>query len=277
MSGLFEGKGGAEIARAMAELKSAEQSRAQFDALAALDTATRDFVADALEKDVLQLAQTFRGYIDEMGTAPAKAAWVATEAPDTAAAIHEEKALTEVVQQVVKLKGDAADPLLKAMAQEISKLTKEQTNTENAVYGAIFDAIEKTMRAEGVISRAEENDRLAKIEKAFGWRMSVAVKEHFNAAGKYQQFAEAPTEEESKAQLQAIKGILLKSDEEATLGYLKATDAFMAVARRVGTDADLAALLPKNNFDATDVDVLEKHKLPSLAALVKTAIQNKPQ
>ena len=70
--------------------------------------------------------------------------------------------------------------------------------------------------------------------------------------------------------------MLTKSDEEATLGYLKATDVFMSVARRVGSDDELAALLPKNKFDAADVEVLEKHKLPSLAALVKTSIRNKP-
>jgi len=40
----------------------------------------------------------------------------------------------------------------------------------------------------------------------------------------------------------------------------------MAVARRAGTGADLAALLPENDFGAADVDVLEKQKLPSLAA-----------
>ncbi|MDF3025617.1 MAG: hypothetical protein K0R10_2978, partial [Alphaproteobacteria bacterium] len=142
---------------------------------------------------------------------------------------------------------------------------------------AVFDAVEKVMIANGIMPKAEENARLEKIQDAFGWRMSVAVKEHFNAAGKFQQFAQAPTDAENEQQRNALRGLLMKSDAEATLGYLKATDVFMGVARRVGSDADLAALLPKKDFDATDVDVLEKNKLPSLAALVKTAIQNKPK
>lgn len=277
MSDLFKDKTATQIARAMAELTSETQSKAQFDALTKLDAATRDVVVNALEKDILQLADTFRGYIDRMGMATAKAAWVNTKAPDTTAAIHEEQALTVVIQQVAQLKGDAADPLLKAMAQEISQLTKEQTNTENAVYGLLFDAIDKTMQAAGVLPKAEEKTRLAKIEKAFGWRMSVAVKEHFNAAGKYQQFAQAPTAAENEAQKRALKGLLFKSDEEATLSYLRSTDVFMSVARRVGDDAELGALLPKKNFDAADVELLEKHKLPSLAALVKATLPNKPQ
>ncbi|MBL8714345.1 MAG: hypothetical protein JNM12_15750 [Alphaproteobacteria bacterium] len=277
MTNLFQGKTGAEIARAMGELTSAEQTRAQFAALAALPAETRDVVVDALEKDLLQLTGTFRSYIDDMGMAPAKSAWINTKAPDTQAAIREEQALAEIVQQLAVLKGNAADPLVTAAAQEIAKLTPAQTGTENAVYGAIFDAIEKVMIASGIMPKAEENERLEKIHDAFGWRMSVAVKEHFNAAGKFQQFAQAPTEAENEQQRNALRGLLTKSDEEATLGYLKATDVFMSVARRVGSDADLAALLPKNNFDATDVEVLEKHKLPSLAALVKTSIQNKPK
>lgn len=275
MTNLFQGKTGAEIARAMGELSSADQTRAQFAALAALPAETRDVVVNALEKDLLQLTGTFRTYIDDMGMAPAKSAWVNTKAPDTQAAIREEQALAEIVQQLAVLKGNTADPLV-AAAQEIAKLTPAQTGTENAVYGAIFDAIEKVMIASGIMPKAEENERLAKIEDAFGWRMSVAVKEHFNAAGKFQQFAQAPTEAENEQQRNALRGLLLKSDEEATLGYLNATDVFMSVARRVGSDDELAALLPKNKFDATDVEVLEKHKLPSLAALVKTSIQNKP-
>lgn len=276
MTNLFQGKTGAEITRAMGELTSAEQTRAQFAALAALPAETRDTVVDALEKDLLQLTGTFRTYIDDMGMAPAKSAWINTKAPDTQAAIREEQALAEIVQQLAVLKGNAADPMVAAAAQEIAKLTPAQTGTENAVYGAIFDAIEQVMVANGIMPKAEENERLEKIHDAFGWRMSVAVKEHFNAAGKFQQFAQAPTEAENEQQRNALRGLLTKSDEEATLGYLKATDVFMSVARRVGSDDELAALLPKNNFDATDVEVLEKHKLPSLAALVKTSIQNKP-
>lgn len=276
MTNLFQGKTGAEIARAMGELSSADQTSAQFAALAALPAETRDVVVNALEKDLLQLTGTFRTYIDDMGMAPAKSAWINTKAPDTQAAIREEQALAEIVRQLAVLKGNAADPVTAAAAQEIAKLTPAQTGTENAVYGAIFDAIEQVMVANGIMPKAEENERLAKIEDAFGWRMSVAVKEHFNAAGKFQQFAQAPTEAENEQQRNALRGLLLKSDEEATLGYLKATDVFMSVARRVGSDDELAALLPKNKFDAADVEVLEKHKLPSLAALVKTSIQNKP-
>lgn len=277
MTNLFEGKTVAEISHAMAELASAEQTKAQFRALDALPEGTRDSVVSALEKDVLEFAGTFRKHIDDMGMAPAKSAWVNTKAPDTEAAIREEQALAELVQQVASRKGNAADPMLTVAAQEIAKLTKEQAATENAVYGAVFDAVEKVMIANGIMPKAEENARLEKIQDAFGWRMSVAVKEHFNAAGKFQQFAQAPTDAENEQQRNALRGLLMKSDAEATLGYLKATDVFMGVARRVGSDADLAALLPKKDFDATDVDVLEKNKLPALAALVKTAIQNKPK
>jgi hypothetical protein len=277
MTSLFQGKTVAEISHAMAQLANPKQTKAQFKALKSLDAETRDGVVNALEKDVLDLAAQFREYIDRTGAGFAKKMWTDTKAPDTAAAINEEKALAEIVRQVARLKGGAADPLFKAIAQQVSKLTKDQKEIENTVYGAMFDAIEKVMIANGIMPKAEENARLEKIEDAFGWRMSVAVKEHFNAAGKYQQFAAEPTADEIAAQKNALKGLLLKSDAEATLGTLKATDVFMGVARRVGSDADLAALLPKKDFDAADVDLLEKNKLPSLAALVKTAIQNKPK
>lgn len=272
MTDLFQGKSAAEIARAMAELKSGAQTKAQFDALGKQDAATRDFVVNALEKDILQLAQTFTGYIDQMGAATAKAAFTGTKAPDTAAAVQEEQALTELIRQVVTLKGDAVDPLVKTMAQEISALTNTQAGTENAVYGAIFDAIEKNLAPQ-----LEEEKRLEKISDAFGWRLTIAVKEHFNAAGKYQQFAEEPTTAEKEAQVNAIKGLLWMSDKEAVINSLKATDIFMSVARRVGSDDELAALLPRDKLDAKDVEALEKNQLPSLAALVKTAIKNTPQ
>ncbi len=277
MTKLFDGKTPHEISRAMAGLHTKEQTKDQFNALKSLDAKTRDFVVNALERDVLELAAQFREYIDTAGSGFAKILWTNTKAPDTAAAINEEKALAEIVRQVAKLKGEAADPLFKQIALEVSKLTKDQEGIENALYGAMFDAIEKMMQASVPASASADIKRLAKIEDAFGWRMSIAVKEHFNAAGKYQQFAAEPTADEIAAQKSAIKGLLMKSDAEATLGTLKAADVFMGVARRVGSDADLAALLPKKDFEAADVDLLEKNKLPSLAALVKTAIQNKPQ
>ena len=67
------------------------------------------------------------------------------------------------------------------------------------------------------------------------------------------------------------------STADASLASLKSTDIFMQVARRVGTDAELAALLPVDKLDAEDAGILEKNHLDSLAALVKTALQNKPK
>ncbi|MBI1216691.1 MAG: hypothetical protein GC185_12845 [Alphaproteobacteria bacterium] len=268
----FEGKTAPEIVQAMSQLVSKEQSQAQFSALASLDAPTRALVVDGLEKNALLLADNFIGMVEDVGLARAKKQFTATKAPDTAAAVKEEQAITEIVRQVATAKGDAADPLIKTFAAEISKLTAEQTATENAVYGALFDAIEKTMG-----QQLEEQKRLMKIDDAFGWRLSVGVKEHFNNAGKYEQFAQAPTEAEKAEQKAAIKGLLFKSEPEAALAFLTATDVFMRVARRIGTDEELAGLIKADAFDAADVAVLEKNKLTSLAALVKTAIANKPK
>ena len=277
MPNLFDGKTRPEIARAMANLVSQEQTAAQFAALATLDEETREYVTNSLQKDVLSLAKNFRAMAEEVGMAPAKKRFTDIHAPDTAAAIREEQSLTELVGQLAKVKGEAADPLLKAIAQEIAALPKEQTGKENAVYGAVFDALEKTMRADGSLAKLEEKLRLAKLSDAFGWRVTVGVKEHFNSVGKLAAFAAAPTEAEKDEQKASMKGLLFKSETEASLSTLTATDVFMRVARRIGTDAELAALLPADRFQAGDAELLEKNKLTSLAALVKTALANKPK
>jgi uncharacterized protein YukE len=277
MPNLFEGKTRRDIARAMAVLVSKDQTEAQFSALAAQDAEAREYIVNALEKDVIELAGNFRAMIEEMGVAPAKARFTNLSAPDTAAALDEEQALTELVKQIAKLKGDTASPLLKAIAQEIAALPAEQKGKENAVYGAMFDALEKTMQADGSLAKLEDTLRLEKIQDAFGWRVTVGVKEHFNAIGKFKEFAAAPTAAEKEEQMASLKGLLFKSPADAAVASLTATDVFMRVARRVGSDAELAGLLPADRFDAKDVEVLEKNKLTSLAALVKTAIGNKPK
>lgn len=118
----------------------------------------------------------------------------------------------------------------------------------------------------------EEMKSLEKVHDATGWRFSVAVKEQFNNAGKYQKFATEYTEDESKEQKAAIRGLLHMSDEQSTMALLKATDIFVRVARRVGDDKDLAALLPAGKFDEKDAAVLEKCELKSLAAVVRARL-----
>lgn len=118
----------------------------------------------------------------------------------------------------------------------------------------------------------EEMKSLEKVHDATGWRFSIAVKEHFNAAGTYQKFATEYTEAESNEQKAAIRGLLHMSDEQSTLALLKATDVFLRVARRVGDDKDLATLLPAGKFDAKDAETLEKCELKSLAAVVRARI-----
>lgn len=118
----------------------------------------------------------------------------------------------------------------------------------------------------------EEKKSLEKVHDATGWRFSIAVKEQFNNAGKYEKFATEYTEAESNEQKAAIRGLLNMSDEQSTLALLKATDIFLRVARRVGDDKDLATLLPAGKFDAKDADALEKCELKSLAAMVRARI-----
>jgi hypothetical protein len=277
MPNLFDGKTRPQIARAMAHLVSKEETETQFTALAALDAETRDYVVNSLEKDVLDLAGKFRQMSEDMGIAAAKKKFTDINAPDTAAAIREEQALTELVRQLVKLKGDAANPLLKAIGEEISKIPATPAPKENVVYGAMFDALEKTMQADGSLATLDDKLRLQKLSDAFGWRVTVGVKEHFTNTGKIKAFAAAPTEDEKAEQKTAMRGLLFKSDAEAAVATLTATDVFMRVARRVGTDEELAGLLPAAKFDEKDVEVLEKNKLDSLAALVKKAIGNQPK
>ncbi len=118
----------------------------------------------------------------------------------------------------------------------------------------------------------EEKKSLEKVQDATGWRFSIAVKEHFNNAGKMADFAAAATPEETAEQKNAIRGLLSMSDDDSTRALLKATDVFLRVARRVGDDKDLAQLLPAGKFDAKDVAALEKLELKSLAAVVKARI-----
>ena len=118
----------------------------------------------------------------------------------------------------------------------------------------------------------DEKKRLAKIGDAFGWRVSVSVKEHFNKVGKFQDFAMASTPAEEAEQRQAMKGLFSMSEAQASFATLKATDVFMRVARRVGTDQEIAELLPKGVFDTKDAELLEKCELKSLAALVRTRV-----
>ncbi len=272
MSDMFDGKPAPVIAKEMAELVCKEQTEAQFAALAARDEKARSFVIDRLEKDALALIGNFQAMVEDEGLTRARKKFMGIRAPDPVAAVNEEQALTVIILQVVKAKGDAADPLLKTLADELSKLTKEQTETENAVYGAVFDTLQKTFGPQ-----LEENERLMKIQDAFGWRVTVGVKEHFNNAGKIQAFAAAATDADNAEQKAALKGLLYKSEPEAALASLTATDVFMRVARRVGTDAELAGLVNVDKLDAKDVELLEKNKLTSLAALVKTALDNKPK
>jgi hypothetical protein len=273
MPDMFEGEPAPVIAKEMAELVCKEQTEAQFAALALHDEKTRSFVVDRLENDIVTLVREIQEMVEDAGSlSRVRKQFMSTHAPDAVAAVNEEKALTVLVQEVMKAKGEAVDPLVKTLAGEISKLTAEQTETENAVYGAVFNTLEKTIGAE-----MEEKERLMKIQDAFGWRMTVGVKEHFNNAGKYQQFAEAPTDAEKAEQMAALKGLLYKSEPEAALASLTATDVFMRVARRVGTDAELSGLVNVDKLDTKDVELLEKNKLTSLAALVKTALDNKPK
>lgn len=115
----------------------------------------------------------------------------------------------------------------------------------------------------------DEMKRLEKIENIFDYRFSIALKEHFNKAGKFNDFANAPTEAEKKSQMDAIRGLLRMTDQQATLAVLKASDIFTSVARRIGDDKDLATLLPRDKLDEQDAAVLEKCQLNSLAALVR--------
>ena len=118
----------------------------------------------------------------------------------------------------------------------------------------------------------EEKQRIEKIGNATSWRFTISVKEHFNKVGKYEAFAAAPTEAEKKAQMDAMKGLFNMSESDANLATLKATDIFMGVARRIGTDAELAALLPAGKLDQKDAELLEKCELKSLAALVRAKL-----
>ncbi|MBI3440390.1 MAG: hypothetical protein HY052_01055 [Proteobacteria bacterium] len=110
---------------------------------------------------------------------------------------------------------------------------------------------------------------MEKIGDALNWRVTTSVKEHFNKAGKLEAFAAEATDVEKNEQKNAMKGLFFMSESEATLATLKATDIFMAVARRVGNDAELAALLPAGKFDKTDIEILEKCQLKSLADLIR--------
>lgn len=277
MPNSFEGKTPYEIAIDMCALVTRHRTEEQFKALSAMDAETRDFVVNKLEKKFLELADKFVAMIEEEGVTKAKKHFTGLHAPDAEDAVNEEQALTAVVQRIAALKGDAASPLVKNFAEELSKLTKEQAETENSVYGALFDALDKTMRADGTMAKIDEGLHLVRIDNAFNWRVSLSVKEHFNKAGKIQEFVAAVTDADKAEQKAAIKGLLWKTESEAALGSLTAMDVFLRAARRVSSDEELAALLPADKLDAEDVAVLEKNNLTSMAALVKKAIENKPK
>lgn len=114
-----------------------------------------------------------------------------------------------------------------------------------------------------------EIKRLKKLDDAFGWRVTVSVKEHFNKVGKYEAFALSPTEDEKKEQMQAMRGLFTLNETKMAMANLKSVDVFMRVARRIGSDAEIGALLPAKAFEAGDVNLLEKCKLDSLAAIVR--------
>ncbi|MBU0800007.1 MAG: hypothetical protein KKA05_03305 [Alphaproteobacteria bacterium] len=113
---------------------------------------------------------------------------------------------------------------------------------------------------------APEQKRIQDISASFGWRYSIAIRDHFNKAGKIQDFANAATPEEIATQKVHMKHIFGKNADLATLSNL---DIYVAAARRVGTDEELAALLPAEKLTAADADLLDKCQLKSLAALVR--------
>ena len=269
----FKGKTPEEIANAVGVLEGEAQMKAQFSALQSVDAETRGLVVDILEKYFVDyITDYFQEAVEERGAAVAKETLMSVKTPLSGLAeeLGEEQALAELARQLAAIKGDAAHPLVKAATAELAKLSKEQCNTENTILCAFVDALGKT-------PENEEKRHLIELDDAFDWHVTIAVQEHFNAVGKYQAFASAPTPAEKQAQTDAEKGILLMSTADASLASLKSTDIFMQVARRVGTDAELAALLPVDKLDAEDAGILEKNHLDSLAALVKTALQNKPK
>jgi hypothetical protein len=279
VSFLFENKAPKEIVEAISRLASEDQTRAQFEALASLDAQTRDIVINDLEEYIIGFANSLRKSINKRGLADAKGLWMEKTKLGPAYVPDEEQALAELVRQVAKIKGAAARPLIKAYAQEISKLSEAQYNTENMIYGAAFDALGKVMPSNGPFANKAEEQRIIDLGEALNWRFTVGVKEHFNKAGKYAEFVTEATGTETRAQRGDIKKIFLNldSEAEASLAYLRATEVFMGVARRVGNDTELANLLPASKLTAEDATILEKHKLESLATLVKAALQNKPK
>lgn len=119
----------------------------------------------------------------------------------------------------------------------------------------------------------EEKQRLEKIDDAIGWRQFISVKEHFNKAGKLEAFAAAPTDDEKKEQIKLMKAMF---GRDGAFASVRNADIFFQVARRVGTDAELAPLLPDGKFDAKDAELLEKCEMKSLAALIKTKLGGNP-
>jgi hypothetical protein len=119
----------------------------------------------------------------------------------------------------------------------------------------------------------DEKKRLQKIDDAIGWRQFISVKEHFNKAGKLEAFATAPTAEEKQEQVRMLKHIF---GRDGAFASVRNADLFFQVARRIGTDAELAPLLPDGKFDAKDAELLEKCEMKSLAALIKTKLGGQP-
>ena len=124
----------------------------------------------------------------------------------------------------------------------------------------------------------QEKKRVREIDESLGWRFSVSIKDHFNKAGKMQDFAATPTKAEIAEQTQAMRELVKSMFDETKSSWcsLKTLDIFLGAARRLEDDAVLATHLPAGKFKATDVPLLEKSELKSLAALVKQQTTPKP-
>jgi len=144
-----------------------------------------------------------------------------------------------------------------------------------------------------MIPNSAEAKRLDKIGEAFNNDLLDSISNHFNGA-----VTNAFTPDEDKENLNAIdetQKALEKSSKllaagnifraeiyssEATLASLKPIDLFMRVARRVGSDAEIAACLPPRKSrtffprrsDKKDAAVLEKYELKSLAAVIRAKL-----
>lgn len=114
--------------------------------------------------------------------------------------------------------------------------------------------------------------RLEEINAMTNWRLTHSIMAHFNEKGKADAFANAPTEQEKRAQMDLAPHIIFGTDKQTAIASAKNTDIFLTVARRVGNDDELAALLPAK-VRPEDVALLTKAGCPSFAALVKRRLE----